>query len=127
MRVFAREHSFVTGAKPYVNAFAGVVSERGKDGSDFRPLVKFEKRFVLQLTETGLTLGYHLDPIQGPAGCRPREVSPLPSAAAHLIARHMPPRVYAWLCLRDRVPIKFAIQCISGALAHGDDNGSCTG
>jgi hypothetical protein len=39
---------------------------------------------VLQQPETGLHLGYHLDPVQGPAGCSLREVSPLPGAAAHL-------------------------------------------
>jgi hypothetical protein len=46
--------------------------------------VKRTKRILLCFTGTGLHLGYHLDPVQGPAGCRPREVSPLPSAAAHL-------------------------------------------
>jgi hypothetical protein len=30
---------------------------------------------------------YHLDPSQGPAGSKRREVSPLPPIAAHLIFR----------------------------------------
>src|SRR5271155_1509770 len=44
--------------------------------------VKNSKRIVLQFKETGLHLGYHLDPVQGPAGCRLREVFPLPGACS---------------------------------------------
>ena len=44
--------------------------------------VENSKRIVLQFKETGLHLGYHLDPVQGPAGCRHREVSPLPGACS---------------------------------------------
>jgi hypothetical protein len=87
---FAQEHSFVTGAKPYVNAAAGVVSDREEEREQpsfqWCSGPKNSKRIVLQQLKTGLHSGYHLDPIQGPAGCMLREFSPLPGVAAHLIS-----------------------------------------
>ena len=60
--------------------------------------VENSKRIVLQFKETGLHLGYHLDPVQGPAGCRLQEVSPLLSATAHLIAPNFNNRVDILIC-----------------------------
>ena len=39
----------------------------------------------LLLPKTGLHLNYHLDPVQGPAGSRFREVLPLPRPVARLL------------------------------------------
>jgi len=80
--LLAQEHSFVTGEKTYVNESAGVVSDREGEWLNLRSDVKIRERIVLRQIETGLHLGYHLDPVQGPAGCRLREVSPLPGAGS---------------------------------------------
>ena len=88
---FAQEHSFVTGAKPYVNESGGVVSER--EGEWEKPSFRYEnqQKNCVAAIRIRLTLRLHLDPVQGPAGCRLREVSPLPMAAAHLSFRRSPP------------------------------------
>src|ERR1700684_2886354 len=87
---FAQEHSFVTGAKPYVNESGGVVSER--EGEREKPSFRREnqQKNCVAAIRIRLTLRLHLDPVQGPAGCRLREVSPLPMAVAHLSFRRSP-------------------------------------
>ena len=55
-----------------------------ESGRNLRSNVKFSKKNCVAAFRIRLTLRLHLDPVQGPAGCRLREVSPLPGAAAHL-------------------------------------------
>jgi hypothetical protein len=61
------EHSFVSGAKPAVNEPAA----RSETGFRTFENVEISERFVFQIQQSGLELGYHLDPSQGPAGCNP--------------------------------------------------------
>src|SRR5579859_2491372 len=56
-----------------------------QNGNDPGSGIGIAKKICVAAKRNGLKLKLHLDPVQGPAGCRPREVSPLPSAAAHLI------------------------------------------